>query len=305
MRAGEMSAADWNNVIMERPGRNDPCYCGSGKKYKQCHMAADLAADRENRAWADASRDLRFELLKFADDDRFQDEAGAAAAHYWDNLYTADTVESMSPSEAERFFDWFIFDHSSSKDGERVVDAFRNERGPGLSSQQRELLDRWAAGAPMGGYELTGYERQMLQLREIVSGDALEVYEPGGHGNATTGSIIIGRPVAAQDRYEFFSMPAYIPTDEIADLREKLAAAREADDAGNAADFMRRHNVMLIHHALEQAKIAGRPPVARLDPHRASENVHQRARHERARIKGPSGITENAPQPVQSRRKAI
>lgn len=25
----------------ERPGRNDPCWCGSGKKYKKCHLAAD------------------------------------------------------------------------------------------------------------------------------------------------------------------------------------------------------------------------------------------------------------------------
>jgi len=31
-------------------GRNDPCHCGSGKKYKQCHLAADEAASREERA---------------------------------------------------------------------------------------------------------------------------------------------------------------------------------------------------------------------------------------------------------------
>jgi hypothetical protein len=24
-------------VGAERPGRNDPCFCGSGKKYKKCH----------------------------------------------------------------------------------------------------------------------------------------------------------------------------------------------------------------------------------------------------------------------------
>ena len=24
-------------------GRNDPCWCGSGKKYKKCHLAADEA----------------------------------------------------------------------------------------------------------------------------------------------------------------------------------------------------------------------------------------------------------------------
>jgi len=28
--------------VEKRPGRNDPCYCGSGKKYKHCHMQQDL-----------------------------------------------------------------------------------------------------------------------------------------------------------------------------------------------------------------------------------------------------------------------
>jgi methionyl aminopeptidase len=27
-------------------GRNDLCWCGSGKKYKKCHLAADEAARR-------------------------------------------------------------------------------------------------------------------------------------------------------------------------------------------------------------------------------------------------------------------
>jgi len=27
--------------VMKRPGRNEPCWCGSGKKYKQCHEAFD------------------------------------------------------------------------------------------------------------------------------------------------------------------------------------------------------------------------------------------------------------------------
>jgi len=25
----------------KRPGRNDPCWCGSGKKYKRCHLESD------------------------------------------------------------------------------------------------------------------------------------------------------------------------------------------------------------------------------------------------------------------------
>ncbi|NBD36351.1 MAG: hypothetical protein GVY30_10210 [Chloroflexi bacterium] len=30
----------------QRPGRNDPCWCGSGKKYKQCHLRSDKKATR-------------------------------------------------------------------------------------------------------------------------------------------------------------------------------------------------------------------------------------------------------------------
>jgi preprotein translocase subunit SecA len=29
--------------VQKTPGRNDPCHCGSGKKYKQCHMKLDMA----------------------------------------------------------------------------------------------------------------------------------------------------------------------------------------------------------------------------------------------------------------------
>ena len=28
------------------PGRNDPCWCGSGKKYKKCHARMDEHLDR-------------------------------------------------------------------------------------------------------------------------------------------------------------------------------------------------------------------------------------------------------------------
>ena len=32
------------------PGRNEPCHCGSGKKYKQCHLEKDEAARRKKLA---------------------------------------------------------------------------------------------------------------------------------------------------------------------------------------------------------------------------------------------------------------
>ncbi|MCX5796160.1 MAG: SEC-C metal-binding domain-containing protein [Elusimicrobia bacterium] len=37
-------------------GRNDPCHCGSGKKYKKCCAAKDEAMEREalDKKWAEA-----------------------------------------------------------------------------------------------------------------------------------------------------------------------------------------------------------------------------------------------------------
>lgn len=30
-----------NEGPAEKPGRNEPCWCGSGKKYKKCHLPED------------------------------------------------------------------------------------------------------------------------------------------------------------------------------------------------------------------------------------------------------------------------
>ena len=64
-------------------GRNDPCPCGSGKKYKKCCMEKDLAAERAGKVVGSKPLKLRqktwadFEHLKindFIDDDEFDED---------------------------------------------------------------------------------------------------------------------------------------------------------------------------------------------------------------------------------------
>jgi tetratricopeptide (TPR) repeat protein len=42
--------------MMAKPGRNDPCPCGSGNKYKKCCLTKDEAAERERLAEAETRR---------------------------------------------------------------------------------------------------------------------------------------------------------------------------------------------------------------------------------------------------------
>jgi len=268
--------------MSDKPGRNDLCYCSSGKKYKKCHMAADQAADQEKRAVAEAVRYLRRDLLKFARDDRFAEDFARALPLYWNDFYTVENAEEMSQAEALRFFDWFTFDYALA-DGSRLADTYRAERWDDLSSPQQAVLAGWLAAGPAGAYELAGYEGQTLSLRDFVTGAAYEVYEPAGRGNVEPGEVVLARLVAVDDHLEFSVSAAYLPAAEITDLADKLAAAKAADAEANPVaspdDFMRRHSHLLVHHALEQAQRQGRPPVARLDPDRPDKKTQKLARN--------------------------
>jgi hypothetical protein len=272
----------------DKPGRNDPCYCGSGQKYKKCHMPIDQAAERDQRSWKEAARFLRRDLLRFGRDEQFAEDFAQALPIYWNDLYTIDNAEEMAQDEALLFFDWFAFDYQRAE-GPRVLDVYREQMAPDLSEHQQMTLAKWAEADPMSGYELVDYEGQTLQLREFVSGDLFEVYEPAGHGVIDVGDVIIGRLVGVQDRLEFSTDLAYIPAGEVTDLAEKLAAARAEDAAlypdesadSSVADFLRRRNYLFVHHALAEAEKVGRPPVARLDPDRPDKKTQKIVRQVR------------------------
>jgi len=47
-------------------GRNDPCPCGSGKKYKKCHIGAERHALSDRAVW------LYSKATRFARENRFR-----------------------------------------------------------------------------------------------------------------------------------------------------------------------------------------------------------------------------------------
>ena len=270
---------------MKKPGRNDLCYCGSGKKYKQCHLKLDQDAEQEKRQLEQAAQFLRQDLIEYAQDERWETAVSAALPHYWDNYYDDSNGEEMSDYEADRFYDWFMLDYPipagllededddpESEPITRFIQLYYVESYDDLSQPQQKVLESWLDVGAAGGYELVSYDGQMLHLRDFVTGEAVEVYEPTGHGQVAVGEIILARLVPVGDRLEFSTGAAYLPKDEIGDIGDKLAAAKAAyltdhPDA-NHTDFMRLYNHLLVHHALAEAKRVGRPPVDRLDPNR-------------------------------------
>ena len=263
---------------MSKPGRNDPCYCGSGQKYKKCHMKEDQAAEKERSLIQRAGNFIRRDLLKFARDERFAEPFAKALPLYWDNHYDHDNAEQMSQPEALRFFDWFVFDYALEEGG-RLIELYANEQMEDLSSHQQKIAADWVDVGAGSLFELTGYEGQNLQLRDFFKDEAFEVYESGGRGNVAVGDLILTRLVPVAGHLELSTTAAYLPNAEIADVKAKIEAAKadylvENPDA-NHTEFMRRHSHLLVHHALAEAKKQGRPPVARLDANRADTKTQK------------------------------
>lgn len=256
---------------MSKIGRNDPCYCGSGKKYKQCHMKDDKDAEKERRSWSQAAIWLRRDLMKFARDERFHESFAQAVPLFWNDYYDMGNIEQMSVLEAMRFTDWFVFDYKQP-DGRYLIQTYHEEVQGELSEHQLTVLNGWLNANPSGAYELRSYEGQILSLRDITTGEDYEVFEASGRGNVEIGEVILARILPVHDQLEFSSSPAYLPADEIQDLPEKLKAAEDAyqvdhPDASHE-EFMRDNSYLTVHHALAQAERVKRPPVARLDPNR-------------------------------------
>jgi tetratricopeptide (TPR) repeat protein len=54
-----MSSSAQSSITMDKTGRNDPCPCGSGKKYKKCCLSKHQADQRRQLAEQQAERDQR------------------------------------------------------------------------------------------------------------------------------------------------------------------------------------------------------------------------------------------------------
>lgn len=295
---------------MKKPGRNDPCYCGSGKKYKLCHMRTDEQKEREARQWVEAAAFLRRDLPDFARDERFAADFARALPIYWNSYYDISNADEMSEFEALRFLDWFVFDYELEAGG-RILDIYHAEERDDLSSLQQQLLDAWLDAPAAGGYELTGYDGQILHLRDYLTGEEMDAFEAGGRGNVEVGEVILARLVAVDDRLEFSTVAGYLPAAEITDVKQKMADAQAADleahPGATQAEFMRRQGHLLVHHALAEAARVGRPPVARVDPHREDPPVrhedhhaHEKRRIVRQRQYGRTEVHDTTP-----RRKAV
>lgn len=105
---------------MAKPGRNDRCPCGSGKKYKACCLTKDEAGERERLVTAQTARDERA-----AEKQQSLREVRAAMM-----ARLAGTCDDD-------------FDHDPTEASNAVLDLIRDGKLDEAEAAARDLLERY------------------------------------------------------------------------------------------------------------------------------------------------------------------
>lgn len=178
-------------------GRNDPCHCGSGKKYKKCCLEKDEALERERAAqaeetefeddddWDDELDDIDDEDFEMDDDEDFDD--------FDDDDYEEDEASPARSPEVIAAQDarWDEFEAADAEG--RVALFLKTLEEPELMDDELafDMLDKIRTASLKSG-DRDRYDDLIKKLRERLP----EIYVKREHfylANLITNAVVAGR----------------------------------------------------------------------------------------------------------------
>lgn len=173
------------------PGRNEPCWCGSGRKFKQCHLG--------QRALPPLPERVGWLCRKAA---AFLERRGE---HTSDVVYEHAAARAQDPTSreslAQALADPMVIDVVLHEGG--WFDRFLDERGALLPGDE-ELLGRAWTLVDRTVYEIVDVQPGAgVQVRDLRSGDVLDVRERTFSRAARKGSLLCARAVPDGQTHQF------------------------------------------------------------------------------------------------------
>lgn len=201
-----------DTYVRETPkvGRNEPCPCGSGKKFKQCclkkeleqtHASGELAWRRVRRA----TDGYPYTLLKFIT----ETYGSVAVVEAWEE-FTASAPMKFDPRSPfiELFYTWFFYRWTPDPSNTLVRDRRMHDLSPARAHLQRfgkrydPVLRRYVEGvlnAPLAFYEvIASSPGRGIRLREFFTEREYDVHEAAASESLTVGDSICAVLVACE-----------------------------------------------------------------------------------------------------------
>lgn len=182
-------------------GRNDPCWCGSGKKYKECHLPIHEAQRAEQHRLLEAQDTLMAKIMDVVQETNPL-EFPTALEQFWKGKYTVEQMSDLDDIEtsgADRFLTWFAFNYVQ-QDGHTLVEHLHTAATAGefeVDEVEQQLLAHWTdvRMRPYVAEELTkGYG---LRARDLLDGTIYNVKDSVAAKRLEQGEVMVGHLVYA------------------------------------------------------------------------------------------------------------
>jgi hypothetical protein len=243
-------------------GRNEPCPCGSGVKFKKCCLKRTAAA---MQSYTSADRDeALLKLIRFATGPEFKPAYSLAFQLFWGDWLSGEPDERLrdvmtSETVNIAYHTWFAFDFDLG-DGQTAFDLFCAREDKTLNTGERNFLQG------MRGNHLRLYEILEVKLdegfeaRDLWDDRRLWVRERLATRQIVPWDVVVARIGSAENGSTVFEavpylFPAALKNDLVAGLRKAHRVFARRFPAKDIAAFFKSmapvfHKLWLQHVAL-------------------------------------------------------
>ena len=188
-----------------KPGRNDPCRCGSGKKYKHCCLLKEQAPAPADLAWRRVRRavdGLAVPLLREA----IRHFGNSALDEAWTEFNEFEDHEPFNQDTPymQVFMPWFFYDwlpdphHTAvpaAAQATTAAAAYVERAGREIDPIARRYIETCGA-TPFSFHEVLACEPgRGFRLRDVLLGTEVDVLEQQGSARAQSGDLLFGKVV--------------------------------------------------------------------------------------------------------------
>ena len=178
---------------MPKVRRNDPCPCGSGKKYKNCCMRRDRVSASRELNLRDSEALLLNALYEYAQSPRFNNDSVEAFQFYWGGVYTMEGVSQPNIEDMRRTTEWFIHDYHTHTDRRTILDLFIENVAVDVPIETQSILQAWSQSI-MGLFRVVDRaEGDRLGLYDCLRQEDLRIGDMMLSRNTQRGDLLIGR----------------------------------------------------------------------------------------------------------------
>ena len=234
---------------MARPGRNDPCPCGSGRKYKRCCLGHEAEHDAYAVELERVVLPLLAEVARFAEaaTRRPLEAVAREAFPFW--------RRALDDAMAARVVDYLIFDHRHEHFGRTALAQFLLERSYRLDEKSRALLTSWQ-DTTQRLYRVDGWSAGFLQCSDLLAEErrSISVWPLGRNaGIVTEGSPVALRALSLESVPE---LGHFICLGRPTQLRGRSAEQAVVAIRQKHLDFVRSQRIVGIDEFLRLAPTA-------------------------------------------------